>query len=73
MENNSTLEEVLLVRNRNVELLRLVSGTFDSKSGFSQKDDEEKLDNSVKFAEKKFAIFCFICLLLLLFKLLNIN
>ena len=31
MENTSTLEEVLLVCNRNVELLWLVGATFDSK------------------------------------------
>ena len=31
MENNSTLERVLLVCNRNVELLRLVEATFDSR------------------------------------------
>ena len=52
MENNSTLEEVLLVCYRN-----------DSCYGdFSQKDEEEKLDNSEKFAVNKFAIFSFICL-----------
>ena len=45
MENNSILEQVLLVFDRNAELL--------------QKDQEEKFDNSEKFAEKKFAIsFC---------------
>ena len=31
MENNSTLEKILLVCNRNTDLLRLVEGTFDSK------------------------------------------
>ena len=31
MEDNSTLEDVLLVRNRNAELLRLVGATIDSK------------------------------------------
>ena len=31
MENNSTLEKVLLVRNRNAELLQLVGATFDLK------------------------------------------
>ena len=31
MENNSTLEKILLVFNRNAELLRLVEATFDSK------------------------------------------
>ena len=32
MENNSTLEKVLLVCHRNAELLQLVGGTFDSKA-----------------------------------------
>ena len=58
MENNSTLEKILLVFNRNAELLRLVGATFYSKVAFSQKDDEEKFDHSEKFAEKK--ILCFI-------------
>ena len=31
MENNSTLEKILLVCNRNAKLLRLVRKTFDSK------------------------------------------
>ena len=31
MENNSTLEKVSLVCNRNAELLRLVGATFESK------------------------------------------
>ena len=45
-ENSSTLEKILLVFNRNAELLR-------PQSGFSQKDDEEKFNHSEKFAEKK--------------------
>ena len=32
-------------------------------------DEEEKFDNSEKFAEYKFAKFCFICLWLLTFEL----
>ena len=36
-------------------------------------DEEEKFDNSEKLTEKKFFIFCFICLSLLTFKLSNIN
>ena len=71
MENISTLEKVLPVCNGNAELLRLVGGHFWFQSGLSQKNKEEKFE---KFAEKKFAIFCFICLLLLLFvELSNIN
>ena len=54
MENNSTLEKILLVFNRNAELLRLVGATFDS------------IDHSEKFAEKNafayghflFYLFC---------------
>ena len=65
MENNSTLENILLVLNRNAELLRLVGATFDAKV----MDKEEKFHNSEKFTEKKFAIFCFICLSLLTFEL----
>ena len=49
MENNSKFGKVLLVFNRNAELLR-----------FSQKDDE-KFDNSVKFAEKKMVLFVHCC------------
>ena len=37
----------LLECNRNAELLRLVGASFD---GFSQKDEEEKFDNSEKLA-----------------------
>ena len=62
---------MLLVCNRNAELLRFVGATFDC--AFSQKDEKEKIYNSEKFAEKKFAIFCFICLSLLTLKLSNIN
>ena len=66
MDNNSTLEKILLVFNRNAELLRLVGATFDSKVASLLKDDEEKLDHSEKFAEKKafayghflFYLFC---------------
>ena len=53
MSNNSTLEKVFLVCNRNAKLLRLVGAAFDAKSGFSQRDKDEKFDNSEKFAEKK--------------------
>ena len=65
MENNSTLEKVLLVCNRNRQILWLVGATF--QSGFSQKVEEEKCENS-----EKFVIFCFIYLLLLTFELSNI-
>ena len=65
MENNSTLEKILLAFNKNTELLRLVGATFYSKvASVSQKDDEEKLDHSRKYAERKafghflFYLFC---------------
>ena len=66
VENNSTLEEVLPVCNRNAELLRLVKATFDSKVV------------SLRRMRKKNLIilkshFCFICLALLTFELSNIN
>ena len=59
--------------NSNADLLRLVGANFDYKVAFYQKNEAEKFDNSEKFAEKKFVIFCFICLSLLTFELLNIN
>ena len=55
------------ISHRTAELLRLVGATFDTKSGFSRKNEEGK------FAEKKLVIFCFICLSLLPFELPNIN
>ena len=72
MENSSRLEKVLLVAvsGRAVAVSR---SNFSFQTGFCQKDEEEKLNYSEKFAEKKFAIFCFICLSLLTFVLSNIN
>ena len=66
MVNNSTLEKILWLFNRNAELLRLVGAIFLFQSGFSQKDDEENFDHSEKFGEKKafaygnflFYLFC---------------
>ena len=46
---------------------------FWLQMGFSLKDENEKFDNSEKFAEKQFDIFCFICLSLLTLELSNIN
>ena len=71
MENNSTLEKVLLVCKRKASL-----AVMDSRSNFwsfSQKDKKEKFDNSEKFTKKNFATFCFISLSLLTFELSNIN
>ena len=60
LKKNSTLEQVLRV-------LWLVGATFDSKGASLRRM------NSEKFAEKKFAISCFVCSSLLTFKLLNIS
>ena len=60
MKNNLIFEKVLLVCNRNADLLRLVQvveANFDSNIGFSQKDEEEKFVNSDKFAEKNSSLF----------------
>ena len=67
MENNSTLEKVLLACKRNGR------SNYYYQTAFSQKDEEEKFDNSEKLEGKKFSIFCFICLLLLTVELPNIN
>ena len=67
MENNSTLEKVLLVCNRNSELLRLVSATFDSRMR------KKKLIILISLHRKSVQFFCFICLSLLTFELSNIN
>ena len=68
MENNSTLEKILWVFNRNAELLGLVWATLDSKVAS---------DHSEKFAEKKaFAyghFFVLFVLSLFTFELSNIN
>ena len=60
MVNNSTWEKVLLVCNRNAELLRLVVETVGSKVAFLRRMRKKKIDNSEMFAEKNFGIFCFI-------------
>ena len=56
MENNSTMEKVLLACDRNAKLLRLIGATFDFKV-----DEEEKFDNSEKFAEKSLPLFVCHC------------
>ena len=72
MENNSTLENVLLVCNRNAELLRLVGATFDYKVA-SLRRVRKKVLIIVKSLQKKVRHFCFICLSLFTFKLSNIK
>ena len=73
MENNSTLEKILLVCNRNVELLRLLGATFDSKVAFFRRMRKKNMIILKKVCRKKFAIFCFICLPLLSFELSKIS
>ena len=73
MEYNSKLEKVLLVCNRHVKLLRLVEATLASKMASLRRMMKEKFDNFEKFAEKKLAIFYFICLSLLTFEMSNIS
>ena len=73
MENNSTLEQVLLVWNRNAKLLPLVGVTFDSKVAFLRRMRKKNLIILKSLQKKKFDIFCFICLSLLTFELSNIN
>ena len=72
MENNSTLKKVLLVCNRNAELLRLVGATFDSKVAFLGRMRKKNLI-ILKSLQKNSAIFGFVCLSLLTFELSNIN
>ena len=64
MENNSTLEKVLLAYNRNFELLRSSRSNLSVQSGLPQKDKKENLD------KENFALF--VCRLLT-FELSNIN
>ena len=47
MENNSTLEKILLRR-----AVAVSRSNFLFQSGFSQKDHKEKFDHTEKFAEK---------------------
>ena len=58
MENNSTLVKVLLVCNRNAELLRLVETTFDSKVAFLRRMRKKNLI-ILKNLQKKVCYFLF--------------
>ena len=69
MKNNSTLEKVLLVCNKNAELLRLVGATFNFNTDSLRRMWQKNFINSEKFAEEKFTIL----LSLLTFELSNIN
>ena len=64
MENNSTLEKILFVFNRNAELLRLVGATFDSKVASLRRVRKKNLIILRSLQKRKLllmAIFCFIC------------
>ena len=51
------LENILLVCNRNAELLRLVLTTIDSKVASLRRMRTKNFDNSEKFAEKSLSFF----------------
>ena len=63
MEYNSTLEKVLLVCKQERRAAGVSKSNFWFQSGFSQKDEKEKFDNSEKFAEKSSPFFfvLFVC------------
>ena len=64
MENNSTLENILLVFNRNAELLRLVGATFYSKVASLRRMMKKNFIILKSLPKRKFllmAIICFIC------------
>ena len=58
MENNSTLEKVLLVCNRNAELLPLVGATFDVQGAFLRRMRRKNLI-ILKSLQKKVYNFMF--------------
>ena len=72
MENNSTLEKILLVCNRNAEL-RLVGATFCSKVAFLRRMRNKILMILKSLQKKKIAIFILFVCRLLTFELSNIN
>ena len=64
MENNSTLEKILWVLNRNAELLRLVGATFYSKVTSLRRMIKKNLIILKSLQKRKLLlmiIFCFIC------------
>ena len=62
MENNSTLEKVLLVCNRNTELLRLVGATFDIKVASLRKMIKKNLVILESLQKKSWQFFVlFVC------------
>ena len=63
MENNSMLEKVLLVFNRNAQLLRLVEATFYSKVASLRRMMKKNLITLKSLQKRKLwlmAIFCFV-------------
>ena len=73
MENNSTLEQVLLVCNRNAELLRLVGAIFYFKVTSLRRMSKKNFDNAEKSAGKSLTFFVSFVCRLLTFELSNIN
>ena len=64
MEKNSMLEKILLVFNRNAELLRLVGASFYSKVASLRRLMKKNLIILKSLQKRKLllmAIFCFIC------------
>ena len=62
MENNSTLEQVLLMGNRNDELLRLVGATSNAKVAFHRRMRKRNLIIVKSLQDKSLPFLCFICL-----------
>ena len=63
MENNSTLEKILLVFNRNAELLRLIGETFYSKVASLRRMMKKNFIILKSLQKRKLllmAIFCFV-------------
>ena len=73
MENKLKLTKVLLVCNRNAELLRLVRATFDSKLAFLRRMRKKNFIILKSLQKKSLPFFCFIYVSLLTFELSNIN
>ena len=64
MENNSSVEKILLEFNRKAELLRLVGATFDSKMASLRRMRKKNVIILKSLQKRKhllMAIFCFIC------------
>ena len=73
MENNSTLERIFSVFNRNAELLRLVAATFYSKVASLRRMMMKKNLIILKSLQKRKPFFVLFVLSLFTFELSNIN